>query len=94
MAFDAAAFAALPEEIRLRLLMRAVNRFGHEGPAELGKLETLLAELDRNFTEGPRRTGPKPAGVDLKQTLAGALVSLKTGQIRIEPAPARRKPAR
>ncbi len=94
MVFDASAFAALPEEIRLRLLMRAVNRFGHEGPAELGKLETLLAQLDRNFTEGPERSGSKPGGFRLKQTLAGALVSLKTGQIRIEPAPARRKPAR
>ncbi len=94
MVFDALGFAALPEEIRLRLLMRAVNRFGHEGPAELGKLETLLAQLDRNFTEGPERSGSKPGGFRLKQTLAGALVSLKTGQIRIEPAPARRKPAR
>ena len=35
--FDAAAFAGLPEEIRLRLLMRAIDRVGHEGPAELGK---------------------------------------------------------
>jgi len=71
--FDAAAFAALPEEIRLRLLMRAINRFGHEGPAELGKLETLLAQLDRNFTEPARKAGskngPGPAGGRLKQTL-------------------------
>jgi tRNA(Ile)-lysidine synthase len=94
MMFDAVAFAALPEEIRLRLLMRSVNRLGHEGPAELGKLEALLAQLDRNFTEARKRTGPTPAGVHLKQTLAGALVSLEAGQIRIEPAPARRKPAR
>jgi tRNA(Ile)-lysidine synthase len=92
--FDASAFAALPEEIRLRLLTRAVNRFGHEGPADLGKLETLLAQLDRNFTEGSERSGSKRSGLRLKQTLAGALVSLKTGQIRIEPAPARRNPAR
>src|SRR4051794_16340554 len=32
--FDAEAFAALPDEIRLRLLIRAINRFGHEGPPE------------------------------------------------------------
>ena len=44
--FDAAAFAALPEEIRLRLLLRAIDRLGHEGPAELGKVEALLAVLD------------------------------------------------
>ena len=102
--FDAAAFAALPEEIRLRLLMRGIDRFGHEGPAELGKLETLLGQLDRSLTEfargqaGKRRQArtaelkgrPRAVGAGLKQTLAGALVSLKAGQIRIEPAPARR----
>ena len=37
----------MPEEIRLRLLLRAIDRFGHEGPAELGKVEALLAALDR-----------------------------------------------
>jgi tRNA(Ile)-lysidine synthase len=94
MVFDAAAFGALPEEIRLRLLMRAVNRFGHEGPAELGKLESLLTQLDSNFRASSKRTGPGLARARLKQTLAGALVSLKTGQLRIEPAPARRRPAR
>ena len=45
--FDAEAFAAMPEEIRLRLLLRAIDRFGHEGPAELGKVEALLSALDR-----------------------------------------------
>jgi tRNA(Ile)-lysidine synthase len=94
MVFDAEAFAALPEEIRLRLLTRAVNHFGHEGPAELGKLESLLAKLDRNFTERSKKTAAGSPGVRLKQTLAGALVSLKPGQIRIEPAPARRRSAR
>jgi tRNA(Ile)-lysidine synthase len=92
--FEAAAFASLPEEIRLRLLMRAVNRFAHEGPAELGKLESLLVELDRSFTGPPKKTTARSAGSGLRQTLAGALVSLRTGQIRIEPAPARRRPAR
>ncbi|WP_024507358.1 tRNA lysidine(34) synthetase TilS [Bradyrhizobium sp. ARR65] len=91
--FDAQAFAGLPEEIRLRLLMRAINRFGHEGPAELGKLETLMAQLDRKLTEKPAKAGRGAGGMHLKQTLAGALVSLKAGQIRIEPAPARRRRA-
>src|ERR1700742_3785531 len=45
--FDASAFAGLPEEIRLRLLLRAISRLGHEGPAELGKVEALLALIDR-----------------------------------------------
>jgi len=83
--FDAKAFAALPEEIRLRLLKRAIDRFGHEGPAELGKIEALLAALD----QAGAKTGkvPRPR---LKQTLAGALVSLTDGRIRVEPAPPRR----
>ena len=50
--FDASAFAGLPEEIRLRLLMRAIDRVGHEGPAELGKVEALLAALDRAILAG------------------------------------------
>jgi tRNA(Ile)-lysidine synthase len=85
-AFDARAFAAMPEEIRLRLLLRAINRFGHEGPAELGKVEALLAALDRTVLEMTRARGPR-----LKQTLAGALVSLIDGRIRVEPAPPRRR---
>jgi tRNA(Ile)-lysidine synthase len=90
-AFDAKAFAAMPEEIRVRLLLRAINRVGHEGPAELGKVEALLSALDRAIT------GKKAAGrqarlkqARLKQTLAGALVSLFDGRILVEPAPRRR----
>jgi tRNA(Ile)-lysidine synthase len=82
--FDAKAFAAMPEEIRLRLLLRAIDRLGHEGPAELGKVETLLSALDRAFDEATAARRPK-----LKQTLAGALISLADGRIRIEPAPRR-----
>jgi tRNA(Ile)-lysidine synthase len=84
--FDARAFAAMPEEIRLRLLLRAIDRFGHEGPAELGKVETLLSALDRAAAEKTTRRGMR-----LKQTLAGALVSLIDGRIRVEPAPPRRR---
>ena len=86
--FEAKTFAAMPEEIRLRLLLRAINRFGHEGPAELGKVESLLSSLDQAVTKKTARRGPK-----LKQTLAGALVSLIDGRIRIEPAPPRRRRA-
>ncbi|CAN7667439.1 tRNA lysidine(34) synthetase TilS [Bradyrhizobium sp. LjRoot220] len=80
--FEATAFAGLPEEIRLRLLMRAIDRIGHEGPAELGKVEALLSVLDRAVAEGQ----PK-----LKQTLAGAAISLIGGRIHVEPAPPRRR---
>jgi tRNA(Ile)-lysidine synthase len=98
--FDIGAFTALPEEIRLRLLMRAINTFGHEGPAELGKVEALLMQLDRCFTEKSPKGRPRAAQIRLKQTLAGALVSVSEGKggqgkgqgkIRIEPAPPRRR---
>jgi tRNA(Ile)-lysidine synthase len=86
--FDASAFAAMPEEIRLRLLKRAIDRVGTEGSAELGKIETLLSALDGAVAE--QAAGRRPR---LKQTLAGALVSLIDGRIRIEPAPPRRRRA-
>jgi tRNA(Ile)-lysidine synthase len=85
--FDANAFAALAEEIRLRLLLRRIDRVGHEGPAQLGKVEALLAALDRAVAA----TGAAKGRIGLKQTLAGALVSLVDGRIRIEPAPPRRR---
>ena len=79
--FDAMLFAAMPEEIRLRLLKRAIDRTGHEGPAELGKVETLLAALDRALGTRQGR---------LRQTLAGAVISVSGGRLRVEPAPPRR----
>jgi tRNA(Ile)-lysidine synthase len=79
--FDAHAFAGLPEEIRLRLLRRNLDRAGHEGPAELGKVEALLVKLDQAIA----------AQNGLKTTLAGAVVSLSRGRIRVTPAPPRRQ---
>jgi len=84
--FDAKAFAAMPDEIRLRLLQRVIDRIGHEGPAELGKVEALLSALDLAGAEN--NAGRRPR---LKQTLAGALISLIDSLIRIEPAPPRRR---
>lgn len=81
---DAKAFAALVEEIRVRLLLRMINKVGHEGPAELGKVETLLSAIDAAFAAGGK-------GIRLKQTLAGALVSLTQDRLRIVPAPPRRR---
>lgn len=85
--FDLAAFAALAEEIRVRLLLRAVNRAGHEGPAELGKVETLLQALD----VAARREPPEAGRIRFKQTLAGAVISIAGGRIHIAPAPRRRR---
>lgn len=79
--FDATAFAGLAEEIRLRLLKRAIDRVGHEGPVELGKLEALLGALDQAIADGQPR---------LKQTLAGAVIGLARGRIHVDPAPLRR----
>jgi tRNA(Ile)-lysidine synthase len=84
--FDAKAFAAMPDEIRLRLLQRVIDRIGHEGPAELGKVEALLSALDLAGAENNAGCRPR-----LKQTLAGALISLIDSRIRIEPAPPRRR---
>ena len=90
-AFDASAFARMPEEIRLRLLLRAIERFGHEGPAELGKVEALLAALDGMAAEDLVAENAAARQPRLKRTLAGALVSLIDGRIRVEPAPPRRR---
>jgi tRNA(Ile)-lysidine synthase len=46
----------------------------------------LLAALDRTVAENARGRRPR-----LKQTLAGALISLIDDRIRIEPAPPRRR---
>jgi tRNA(Ile)-lysidine synthase len=86
--FDAKAFAAMPGEVRLRLLLRAIDRCGHEGPAELGKVEALLTALDLALAETGRRRRTA-----LKQTLAGALVSLTDDRINVAPAPPRRRRA-
>ena len=80
--FDANVFAAFPEEIQIRLLLRTIDRVGHEGRAELSKIEALLTALRTTLARKPRR---------LKQTLAGALISVSGDRIRIEPAPPRRK---
>jgi len=86
--FQARAFVALPAEIRLRLLMRVINRVGTEGPVELGKAEVLLARIERTIAHDLQGSASIPSR--LKQTLAGALVSMTQDRIRITPAPPRR----
>jgi tRNA(Ile)-lysidine synthase len=78
---DAAAFANLAEEIRVRLLLRALNAVGREGPAELGKVEVLAQALAEATADG----------VPLRRTLAGALVRLERGRIEVRAAPPRRR---
>jgi tRNA(Ile)-lysidine synthase len=79
--FETARFASLPAEVALRLLGRAVGRIGSEGPVELAKLETLYGAM-------------RQAGSRLRRTLAGALITLNSDWIVVEPASARRSAAR
>jgi tRNA(Ile)-lysidine synthase len=78
--FDAGALLALPDEIGLRLLGRAIGQIGDEGPVELGKLETMNEALRAAIASSPAR---------FRRTLAGAMVSLQRGGIVVERAPAR-----
>ena len=79
--YDAAGFVRLPAEIALRLLGRAVNLIGDEGPVELGKLEALLDAL---------RAAQKAGTRHYRRSLAGALVTLDSFKISVERAPPRR----
>jgi tRNA(Ile)-lysidine synthase len=83
---EAKKFFDLPAEIGIRLLGRAVAQTGHEGPAQLGKLETLYELL---------ASAEKSGGLRVRRTLAGAMVTLREGRLMIERAPPRRgTPAR
>ena len=83
--FDLPAFAALSAEIRVRLMTRTINRVGHEGPAELGKVEALVEAIDEVISDKrSRRGGPR-----LKLTLAGALISIAKDRLQVVPAPPR-----
>jgi tRNA(Ile)-lysidine synthase len=77
---ESARFARLPAEVGLRLLGRAIAHAGYEGPVELGKLEVLYEAL----RQAPGR---------LRQTLAGAVVTLAGNTLKIDRAPARRNAA-
>src|SRR5262249_54889767 len=76
-------FAALPAEVALRLLGRAIAHAGDEGPVELGKLETLHTQIN----DALHAAGGRAAR--LRRTLAGALVTVASGRLLIERAPPR-----
>jgi tRNA(Ile)-lysidine synthase len=83
---DAEDFCRLPDEIGLRVLERAINWTGDEGPVELGKLEALCGALTEAFA-GSRAAARGSAR--FRRTLAGALVTLDKGRLRVERAPPR-----
>ena len=80
LVFDAADLARIPGEIRLRLIGRAIDAVGTEGPVELGKLEALVEALGEGVG----------AGVRWRRSLAGALVTVHRDKVSVETAPARR----
>ena len=90
VSFAVEEFQRLPEELRLRVLETAVNRIGDEGPVELGALEALSEALG-NAIEMSRGAAGRPKS--FRRTLAGAIVTLRDGQVRIERAPPRRSRA-
>jgi tRNA(Ile)-lysidine synthase len=78
--FDAGSFFQIADELSLRLLGRAAETTGDEGPVELAKLEALHSAL----------WDAHGAGVPLRRTLAGALISLDGDRLTVTRAPARR----
>ena len=78
--FNTAALFTFPSEITIRLLGRAIDRIGDEGPVELGKLESLYQALADSHAAGRR----------LKRTLAGAAIALTGPRLSVSRAPTRR----
>ena len=89
---DAPMFSALPAEVALRLLGRAITRVGDEGPVELGKLEAFMAALAAN-REGRFRRTRAGAMVTLARAMGlvrwKALTVLSNGASESSPAPPR-----
>lgn len=83
---DARAFATLPAEIALRLLGRAIAQVGTEGPAELAKLESLSAAVQRAVSA----KSADSTALRLKQTLAGAVIAASPAIVSVKTAPPRR----
>jgi tRNA(Ile)-lysidine synthase len=77
---DGTILMGLPEEIALRILIRAVGGHADQAPDRLAKSEALLSAVREALTEG--RT--------LGRTLAGAKISVRGGEVEIAPAPPRK----
>ncbi|HEY4403653.1 MAG TPA: tRNA lysidine(34) synthetase TilS [Xanthobacteraceae bacterium] len=84
---DAEKFIRLPAEVALRLLGRAIVHAAGELPPRLGRLEALYEALAPPNSASMRHNR-------VRRTLAGALITLTGGRLRIERAPPRQSPAR
>ena len=81
LVFERSGYAALSPEIALRVLARAIDAIGDEGPVELGKLEALSGALAPVLADRHGR---------FRRSLAGAVVSLTEATVTVERAPPRR----
>ena len=72
---------AAPQEIRLRLLMRACAILAPEAPQRLERFEALMARLN----DGVRQ------GHSLNSSIAGCLVRMRVDRVRVTREPLRRR---
>ena len=72
---------ALPEDIRIRLVMRACSLLAPDAPQRLERFEALLDRI--NGSEGDGRA--------LNSSVAGCLVRMRKGELHIIPEPSRRR---
>lgn len=77
---DGAVLLALPEEIGLRVLIRAVGRHASQAPGRLARSEALFEEVRDALSRGKT----------LGRTLAGAKIAVRGGNVSVAPAPPRR----
>ncbi len=68
--FDAKAFAAMPEEIRLRLLKRAIDRFGHEGPCGTRQGRSLAGGIGPGGRRKDRKAPAQAKSAGIEATKA------------------------
>jgi tRNA(Ile)-lysidine synthase len=78
---DGAVLLSLPEEIGLRILVRAVGGHADQTPDRLAKNETLFEAV----------RGALRAGEQIARTLAGAKIAVKEGAVTVSAAPPRRR---
>jgi len=77
---DGGVLLALPEEIALRVLIRAVDGHGDQPPDRLARSEALLGAVREALR----------AGLEVSRTLAGAKIAVRAGRVTVTAAPPRR----